>query len=54
MNPLTHGNTMECMNTKTLDHKDSSAVGDSEKGSCSEVLYGVTEQNPVEGQVRLP
>lgn len=46
---------MECTNTKNLEHKDSSAVGESNKGSRSEVLYQATEQNPVErGAGKIP
>jgi hypothetical protein len=33
---------------KNLGHKESSAVGDSDKGSCSEVPHGAAGQNPVE------
>jgi hypothetical protein len=31
-----------------LEHKESSAVWDSDKGSCSETLHGAAKQNPVE------
>jgi len=39
----------EMDNTETnLEEKESSAVWDSSKGSCSEASYGAAEQKPVE------
>jgi len=32
---------------KNQEHKESSLVGDSDKGSCSEALHGAAGQNPV-------